>query len=443
MNKCTKQPIALFCFALISSILLLYSNVCLSQVDNLPTIYKDQSFDNNIKTAQFHLNDLILSTPILSLQSGSILTLDFDDLYPETRPLSYAIQLCNYDWTPNTQLSPFDFTIGFLENALNTYNLSFNTNQKYTHFSLAIPNKDCTPKIAGNYVLLIYDNSDTKKLILVKRFLVTSNQVEIDGEFLRPRNVKLANTHQQIEFTINTKGLDISNPFQDLKVVIQQNMRPDNIKMDLQPNFVQDNLITFSNNDDCVLEALKEYRKLDIRTDRFRSNTVAAIDIDSASANDNRPLSVFNLYAEPLRSFKQFVYQRDFNGSYIVEKQEAVKHNVESDYAWVNFSMPFSTKLQNGNFYICGQISNYDTIPEFIMHYNSTVNAYQAKILLKQGFYDYLIGFWENDQSKFDFSVAEGNWYETENEYNVYVYYHPFSARYDQLIGVRTIRTRQ
>ena len=34
----------------------------------------------------------------------------------------------------------------------------------------------------------------------------------------------------------------------------------------------------------------------------------------------------------------------------------------------------------------------------------------------------------------------EGNYYQTQNEYSIYVYYRPMGARYDRLIGVTTVR---
>ena len=33
-------------------------------------------------------------------------------------------------------------------------------------------------------------------------------------------------------------------------------------------------------------------------------------------------------------------------------------------------------------------------------------------------------------------SVVEGNYYETRNQYEIYVYYRPDGARYDRLLGV-------
>ena len=38
------------------------------------------------------------------------------------------------------------------------------------------------------------------------------------------------------------------------------------------------------------------------------------------------------------------------------------------------------------------------------------------------------------------FGGIEGNYYQTQNEYSIYVYYRPMGARYDRLIGVTTVR---
>jgi hypothetical protein len=40
-----------------------------------------------------------------------------------------------------------------------------------------------------------------------------------------------------------------------------------------------------------------------------------------------------------------------------------------------------------------------------------------------------------------DFSVTEGNYWGTENSYTVLVYYRPFGARADELIGFTNLNT--
>jgi hypothetical protein len=326
-----------------------------------------------------------------------------------------------------------DYLQGFSDNPMLDYKRSFNTEQKYTHFNLTLPNEKSRFKKSGNYVVIIKDNS-SNEIVLTKRFMVNDNKAAIIGNSIRPRNLEFANTNQQLDIQIDCKGVNTSNPFEEIKVVILQNNRWDNALTGIQPNFVQDNILKYNSDVDLLFPAMKEFRKVDLRTTRLRTARVERINNDSA-------ISHFYLAAEPLRSFKSYYYEKDWNGDFVVEKQEAVNQDVEADYVWVHWKMPFSTRLIGGDFYICGRVTNWDTLPEFKMNYNFKTLNYEAKALLKQGFYEYQIGYYEPENKKFDMTPAEGNWYETENQYTVLVYYKPFAGRYDQLIGVTTIHT--
>ena len=69
------------------------------------------------------------------------------------------------------------------------------------------------------------------------------------------------------------------------------------------------------------------------------------------------------------------------------------------------------------------------------MAYNNQINGYVASTLLKQGYYNYEFALVDRKTKKADFSETEGNWYETENEYTIIIYYRPFGERYDRVIG--------
>ena len=52
--------------------------------------------------------------------------------------------------------------------------------------------------------------------------------------------------------------------------------------------------------------------------------------------------------------------------------------------------------------------------------------------------YQYL--FVPNGSTTGQTAPLEGDFYQTQNEYSIYVYYRPMGARYDRLIGVTTVR---
>ncbi len=404
----------------------------LAKADDKP-IYKDYSADSKIKTAKFCLNGLMLSEPILSLKGGDALQLTFDDLSDDIRSFNYSVQLCNYDWTLNTELSPFEYLKGFQENQLLTYQKSFNTAVPYVHYSVNIPNENVRLRKSGNYILIIKDIA-SGNVVLTKRFMVVDNQAAVTGQEIRPRNLEITNTNQQLDLQIDCRAINPSNPFDEIKMVIYQNDRWDNPITGVQPTFVEDNVLKYNSDQDLVFPATKEFRAIDLTTDRIRTPRIERINHDSA-------ISEFYVFPEQLRSFKAYYYEKDWNGDYIIDKQEAVDSAIESDYVWVNWRMPFSSRLIGGDFYICGEITNWDTLSTFKMKYNPKTLTYEARALLKQGYYNYQIGYYEPETKKFDMTPAEGNWYETENQYTVLVYYHPFTGRYDQLVGATTIRT--
>ena len=63
--------------------------------------------------------------------------------------------------------------------------------------------------------------------------------------------------------------------------------------------------------------------------------------------------------------------------------------------------------------------------------------------MLKQGAYDFLYLWVPNGAVTGQTGPAEGNFYEAENEYQVYIYHRPFGGRYDRLIATQQIKFSQ
>ena len=63
------------------------------------------------------------------------------------------------------------------------------------------------------------------------------------------------------------------------------------------------------------------------------------------------------------------------------------------------------------------------------MKYNSDLGGYTANLLLKEGYYEYLY-ITPDDEYQ-----LEGNHFETENTYDIIVYYRPPSKIYDVIVG--------
>lgn len=90
--------------------------------------------------------------------------------------------------------------------------------------------------------------------------------------------------------------------------------------------------------------------------------------------------------------------------------------------------------------YLNGELFNNVLDEKSKMGYNFETKQYEKAVLLKQGSYNYQYLFVPTGSSVGQTGPIEGNYYQTQNEYSIYVYYRPMGARYDRLIGVTTVR---
>lgn len=393
-------------------------------------IWNDHIFDPRIKTVKCTQAGLDAPIAVTSLVNGVAIDLEFDDLNPDTRALRYNIIPCNWDWTSST-LNAYDCIDGFAENSINTYQRSFNTETPYTHYTISFPNEQCKFKKSGNYIIQIKD-FDNGNILLTKRLLIFDPQAAIVAQCIRPRNNSLLKTHQEIDFTVNAAGINMANPMEDIKVVILQNEIWANAVNNIQPLYFNDNQLRYNCDVDAVFPAGKEFRRVDIRTVRFAGMGVQRND------NTTSPANVY-LLTDPCRANMNYVYNKDYNGEFYIEKQETNNPATEADYVMAHFHYA-SEQLNDAKLFWCGQASQYDYSKDFQFSYNPSTKGYDLDLLLKNGYYEYLIGT-AGGNGRFDFATAEGNWYETENEYTILVYYRPFSGRYDQLIGVNNFHS--
>ena len=398
-------------------------------------LLRDHVYLPNIRSVKFYLNDLVLTYPIIDLNSPGRLVLQFDDLDGDVKRYSYTLIHCNADWTPSA-LSPAEYLAGFQEETIDNYDYSFNTVAEFTHYWLTIPNEDFAFTLSGNYVLVVYEDEDERRPAITRRFVVAEGGVQIDARVVRPARVELSDTHQEVDFVVYHQGFEIRNPRTEVVAHVLQNGRWDNAVTDLTPLFVYRERLSFDYQDKVVFPAGKEFRYADLRSLRFPTEGVAWVE------ETPRGWEV-GLLQDRIRAYAAYVERRDINGKFVIETHDDDDQDLEADYAHVFFSLYSPTEMEDVDVYLFGGLTDWELKPEFRMVYNPAVSAYVVKPLLKQGYYDYVyVTVPKGKQAPPDWTETEGDWYETENEYTILVYYRPFGARYDRLIGATTISSR-
>lgn len=406
----------------------LAGNAQMTEAVNLP----------NIKTAQLFPSGNQLGYPVMSLNSGDRLELHFDDLDGNVKSYSYTYQLCNADWTP-AMLSSFDFIKGFSYQRINTYRISSIAFTRYTHYSAVIPDNNCAPSRSGNYILKVFMNGDTSKVAFTKRFLVIDNQASITAQIQQPFNADIFRTWQKIPFQVSlSDALQVMNYLQQIKVVILQNNRWDNALINVKPTFFSGKKLDFNTEDQIVMPGGKEWRWLDLRSFRLQSDRVAKANYTTRNTE---------IFVKPDvdRSQQRFVYYRDINGMYTIETTESINQYWQTDYATVHFTYvpPDNVPLQNKDLFLIGAMTNYNLNDSARMIFNSDTRVYEKTLFLKQGYYNYnYVTIDQNDKKRAaSYEFTEGNYWETENDYMILVYYRALAGRADELVGIAHVNS--
>lgn len=397
--------------------------------------HENAVFREEIKSVQLFREGFELSNPILELGENARLILRFDDLSGQVNNYYYTILHCDPDWN-ESNVRQNDYMTGFPENPINDYARSFNTTFTYINYMLAIPNEQVQLKLSGNYILLVYEDNDKDKLILSRRFYITENSAQIEGTVKRATLDAFKGENQEIDFTVLHPRLRISNPAEEVKVVVMQNGRWDNAIRNLRPLFIQEGRLIYDYNRENVFAAGNEFRYFDIRNKKINGEGVF-------ETTFHRPYYHITLYNDEVRSNKRFFPYREMNGRYVIENQERVQDfNTECDYQFVHFSLPLTAPLLGGSINVFGELSNWNANKSNEMTWNFNTGRYELTMLLKQGYYNYMYVYVPEGSPAADHTNLEGSFWETENDYQIFVYYRDISSRYHRLIAYRQLNSK-
>ena len=395
--------------------------------------YQDYIYDPSVRSVQCYVPtgvaNAILQPPIVPLSQGQPVVLEFDVLGEQAPRLTAKLIHCDLGWTPS-QLTDLQFLSEINEFTLTNYRTSVNTKVPYYHYTLVMPQV----KLSGNYLLVVQNQAGVP--LLSRRVLVYENLV-VAG--LAPGIVAGGQTdryaYQQLNFSVNYSGLQVVNPAVEVKVVLRQNFRWDNARYNLAPTFVRDadylleyQYFNFEN----AFPGLSEYRYFDTRS--LQANGLGVAQLERRSS----PVQVL-LLPEATRGGLAYNRYTDANGQRVFENKEFGNGAVNGDYAQVTFNLKTS-KQAPGPVYVFGALSDWQLKDEFKMSYDTTEQQYTGRALLKQGYYNYSYAVAASRPGPAPDEVYfEGTHTETENQYDLLVYYRPPGTRTDLLIAYQTI----
>jgi hypothetical protein len=396
-------------------LLLLLPTIVIAQVEEV-------SPPDFIKTITFKSNTTQGQLPVLKL--GEPLVLEFDALNANEEDFYYSIEHFNFDWTPSV-LAKSEYLKGLDNQRILSYENSFNTYQIYSHYDLKIPNLQTRALLkSGNYMISIYDDYD--ELMFTRKFMIYEDLVNVGAKIKRSRDVKLIAEKQSVDLVISTNSINFNNPLETIKTLVIQNNNLNTAISDLKPQYTLGNKLIYRYNTESAFWGGNEYLFFENKNVRASNVGVQFIDLKEIYHN--------YLLAGISRKNRPYTYNPDINGNFQITAIDKTDVNVEADYTMIHFSL-LHEELIDQNLHVYGNFNAFAIEDNTKMTFNPESGRYECMLRLKQGFYNYKFVAVDKATRQLDEGAISGDFWQTENNYKVLVYYRDLGARFDRLIG--------
>lgn len=408
----------------LQSLMLIFLCLQFSAVAQKELSFTDKVYEPQIKTAQLYPDSgnpqdyLLPASTTFTLQN---LLLEFDDLQDNRNNYYAKLIHCNYDWTKSS-LMDLDFMDVFNEFNIIDYTFANATYSRYVHYRFKVP----PVKLTGNYLLIVY-RDDKSDLILSRRIMIYDTQVALTRDNQMIGTATLNRASQQFNFVLNYGDMQVINPTEYIHVNMRQNQRWDNAKYNLQPSFVRDTDSELDYrflDDSWHFNGGNEFRFADFRSTTYPGQNTGRI---------NKMIKPYELYLaiDATREEGAYAQYKDLDGNYTIDNSDYGDGVITGNYLYVNFTLKRETPYSD-DVYVVGKFNDYQRSDENKMRYNSAISAYESRQYVKQGWYDYQYVLGQTDEK---INGVEGSHFETENVYEVAIYYHILKPTADLLVG--------
>jgi len=376
----------------------------------------------NIKSVLFYVNEQTTSLPILPINKS--ITLRFDDLNADDSTYYYTVERANADWE-KSDLFQADYMDGYDDIRIRDFSYSVGTLQSYIQYRLELPNTQTRLKKSGNYVLKIWD--DARNLILQKRFVIVDEAISIGLRVKRAQDLDTFQSHQSVQMSLITDGLNLRVPEEQLRVFVAQNQQWQTWRSAGKATYTLGNKLEFNYKPETLFAAGNEYHFFETQDIRGGGGNVAYV------LRDDVFVSV--LAPQWVRAGRPYTYAPDINGDFRINTFQGVNPHTESDYTKVVFSLFAEDFLFDAAHYVVGDFNQHIKSDENKLRYNAETERFETTLLLKQGIYNYKFVSTDYEGNSYN-NLISGSYWPTENTYWAFVYYRPIGARCDELIAV-------
>lgn len=399
-------------------------------------INRDTIYDPDIHTVilenPYNPNDL----PIILLEEYNPLVLRFDEFRSDISIFYVKIEHCNKDWQPSGLFS-LEYNDGFEEDEIRQYQFSNTQYQVFNHYFYSFPSRNSSlkPLVSGNYLLHVYRYENEEVPVLTRRFYVVENLANVNVQAQLPMVESPGVGYQELDLEVIWQSNRIKNPMARISIDIFQNGRENIALRGVTPNFLGQKSVKFNYLEKILFSGLRHFRFLDIRTTRVKTYNVRSIQAGEEYVD-------VLLHTEESRKFQPHFFRRDLNGYFDIENLDSPNNpHTNAEYVRVLFSYLEPNYHPGNELHVIGKFNDFRMDSTSIMDYHYETQTFTKKMLLKQGFYNYLYAYKDPVTGKAVTTETEGGRFETHNLYTILVYYRSPVGRHDELIGYLSFET--
>ena len=409
----------------------------------LMTFGKHQIKVPNVKSLQASVNGDWTKLPVMELGSRDVLTVSFDELSHNYHRFIVHVEHCEFDWTTSDGLFESDWLQGFNDWQIDDYENSLNTNVLYTNYRFQIPNDMCRLKLSGNYIIHILDEDSDNEEVACVELRVVEPIASVSVGVSANTDIDMNRSHQQVSMGVRLNGLSVINHKEQLKTIVMQNGYEGDMRSEVMPNIITANEMRWEHRRDYIFNGGNEYHRFEVL-----DPTHITLGLEKVFWDDDE--CRFHVYPDKCEPQRNYLFYRDANGAFLVRNSDNVENDRISDYVYVHYKFAPIKNYTDATVFIDGRWTNEDA-DTYVMTYDDSDHSYNATILQKLGYYNYRIMISsrneptsllpEEDTNSTSVSrlPEEGNFYETENSYQAFVYYKETAGRTWRLVGYKEV----
>lgn len=379
----------------------------------------------DVRTIQLYRGSDERQLPVTSLDGGDPLTLEFDLMEREGRPLS--IYFLHADRTWRRDLSASEAMESFQDDNLVDYRASRGTEVPYVHYTYRFPNDDIRFRVSGNFVLRVTERGRRDSVLFERPFFVTEGE---GGLRLGAESFVVPDQRQpsvQLVARYAPPAALQGDPF-GYTVCFVRNGRLSDGRCDDQPRLMDQPDLRFELDRRRAFAPTTAEYGLDLGT-LERSPKIERTDRTVS------PVQV--LLAPDYAQFEDAAPGPDLNGQIVVRDvpQSRADPALTSDYVQTTFAfVPSDQRPYSDEITVSGSFSGMIPARGTTMEWIEARDRYEGEVLLKQGLYQY---FYSTSDPALQREIRRTR-PRANSSYMAFVYYRDANRNTDRLLQVRS-----